>query len=95
MRFQPKYFLLVWGLVVLGSACTDPPPPALSSKDRNLIDSLVREKIKKIKPVLDSICDAEFDTRVKGLVDSIMKERLDEIDIQLKRKQQLLKQPEK
>jgi len=95
MRLQPKYFLFVWGLIVLGSACTDPPPPALSTKDRNLIDSLAREKIKKVKPVLDSICEAEFDTRVKGLVDSIMKERLDEIDIQLKRKKQILKHSEK
>ena len=39
--------LMVFGLLILGS-CTEPPPPTLNSKDRNLVDSLYRDSIKNL-----------------------------------------------
>lgn len=95
INFRWTYLVLIIGLVFFGYGCTDPPLPALGPNDRNLIDSLTKEKIKVIKPKLDSICDSGFDKRVKNMVDSIMKERLDEIEAQLKRKQQKENQSER
>lgn len=65
--------------------CTEEPPPTLNSKDRDLVDSLYRVQVSEQKPIIDSICGATFDSLVQVAVDSIMLERLTEIENQLSR----------
>lgn len=72
------------GLLFLAS-CTEPPPPSLSSQDRKIADSLYRDSINYLKPVMDSLCDLNFDKNVQATVDSIMAERLEEIRKQMER----------
>lgn len=67
------------------SGCTEDPPPALSYKDREMIDSLFRMKIDTLRPYLDSLCEARTDSMVKRNADSIMDERLGEIQRYLER----------
>ena len=77
--------LLLAGFLFTLNACTDPPPPSLNAKDRELIDSLFRLEIKVLKPELDSLCDATFDQRVQVAVDSMLIVRRAEIERQLQR----------
>lgn len=79
------YFLLFTFYFITLSACTPDPPPTLNYKDRQLVDSLFRLQVDSIKPILDSICDLQFDSAVQHTVDSIMKERQSEIEKYLDR----------
>jgi hypothetical protein len=76
--------ITIGGLLQL-TACTEPPLPSLNSKDRNLIDSLYRDEVAILKPMLDSICDSRFEERIAQAVDSIMEIRVREIEEQLRR----------
>mgnify|MGYP000309149044 CR=1 FL=1 len=75
------------GLCLIGlmGSCTEPPPPSLSSDDRKFADSLYRDSINYLKPVMDSLCELNFDKNVQATVDSIMSERLEEIRKQMER----------
>lgn len=66
-------------------SCTEPPPPTLNAKDRDLVDSLYRDSINIMRPILDSLCDLNFDAAVNAKVDSIMQKRLEEIRKQMER----------
>ena len=79
-----KLVLFAFILFSLG-ACTEPPPPMLTSKDRNIVDSLSKLKAKELKPFYDSLCDATFDQEVEKAIDSIMRVRLVEIAKQKER----------
>jgi hypothetical protein len=67
------------------TACTDPPPPALNSQDRQIIDSLYRLRVDSLRPKLDSICDGKFEARVEQAVDSMYKLRVAEMERLIKR----------
>ena len=77
-----KYFAFI--LILLLCSCED-PPPVLSKADRNAVDTLVINRIKILRPKLDSICDARSDALVQNAVDSIMARRLQEINALLER----------
>ena len=74
---------------LLAIGCTEPPVPSLNSKDRRLVDSLYKDSVLVLKPLLDSICETTFDQRVNAAVDSMMDIRLQEIRKQLARIRQL------
>lgn len=67
-------------LFCLLAACTPEPPPTLSWKERDLVDSLYRLQITSLRPTLDSLCTARFDSALQFKVDSMMKERTAEIE---------------
>ncbi|MEL6923246.1 MAG: hypothetical protein AAFO94_04295 [Bacteroidota bacterium] len=72
--------LLLTGL----SACVDNTPMQMSPAQKTMVDTLYNRITPKLRPELDSLCDAAFDTRVQLAVDSILALRLRE-------KQQLLR----
>ena len=49
------------------------------------MDSLFKKEVGILKPILDSICDAQFDSVVNYTADSIMSERQSEIEKYLDR----------
>jgi len=67
------------------AACTEPPPRVLTLEERRQADSLVQQEIKTIKPVLDSLCEAQFDSLVQMALDSILEERKLAMEKQLRR----------
>ena len=79
-----KALCLCFSLLLMHS-CTEPPPPTLNAKDRDLVDSLYRDSINIMRPILDSLCDLNFDAAVNAKVDSIMQKRLEEIRKQMER----------
>jgi hypothetical protein len=87
LKQKNKLNLVGFGMIALLflASCTEPPPPSLSSKDRKFADSLYRDSINFLKPVIDSICELNFDENVQATVDSIMAERLEEIRKQMER----------
>jgi hypothetical protein len=78
-------FLLSAFFFLLATACTEDPPPTLTYKDRELADSLYRLQVDTLNPVMDSLCKARFDSAVQHNVDSMMAERLSEIEKYLER----------
>jgi hypothetical protein len=78
-------FLLFFFFLLLTAACTKDPPPTLSYKDRELVDSLYRLQVDSLNPGIDSLCKARFDSAVQHNVDSMMQERLSEIEKYLER----------
>ena len=82
-----KYWLWALPLAML-AACTDPPPPTLAYKDRELVDSLFRMKVDSLKPLYDSRCAANFDSAVQFKTDSMLKVRTAEIQQALERLRQ-------
>ena len=89
--FTPPLFFYAFCFLVLSSAlfpftsCTPDPPPTLNYKDRQIVDSLFRQQVDSLKPLLDSLCELRFDSAVQQTVDSIMSERQSEIDKYLER----------
>ncbi|MEM1218892.1 MAG: hypothetical protein AAGH79_08265 [Bacteroidota bacterium] len=85
---KPKH--LFWVFLFLGvGACTEPPPPSLNSKDREIIDSLYKLQVKDLKDEADSICDSQHDSLLRVFIDSMMTLRKQEIERQLQRIRQL------
>lgn len=79
----------LWALpLAILAACSDPPPPTLAYKDREVVDSLFRLKVDKLKPVYDSLCTAHFDSAVQFKTDSMLKVRTAEIQQALERLRQ-------
>lgn len=70
------------------TACTEPPPPTLAYKDRELVDSLFRLSVDSLKPLYDSLCTARFDSAVQFKTDSMLKVRTNEVQQALKRLRQ-------
>lgn len=67
------------------ASCTEPPPPSLNSADRKVADSIYRDSINYLKPLIDSLCELNFEENVQATVDSIMAQRLEEIRKQMER----------
>ena len=80
-----EVFLFSFLLAAYILSCTEPPPPSLNSKDRDLMDSLFREEVAITETILDSLCNANFDSVVQSAVDSILQVRRKEIERQLQR----------
>ena len=67
--------LLFLGILAITSSCTEEPPPYLSAKDRELIDTLYIRELRVLRPQLDSLCEARFDEEVERKVDSMLEVR--------------------
>jgi hypothetical protein len=59
----------------LGFACQELPPPAMTSSQRELADTLYLQKVSVLRPQLDSTCDADFDRMVALAIDSLIRVR--------------------
>jgi len=70
------------------AACTEPPPPTLAYKDREIVDSLFRKQVDSLKPLYDSACAARFDSAVQFKTDSMLKVRTAQIQKALERLRQ-------
>ena len=68
-------FITAIALSITFAACTEDPPPALSPRDRAMIDTLYSRQVRLLRPQLDSLCDAMFAGEVQRAVDSIIKVR--------------------
>ncbi len=79
-----KISLIATGLTML-LACTEPPTPTLNYKERLLVDSLYNHGVDSLRPILDSLCALSFDSLVQVSADSMMQERLEEIERYLER----------
>jgi len=80
-----KIAIAVFWLSAGLAACTEPPPPTLNYKERLLVDSLYNQGVDSLRPILDSLCTLHFDSLVQASVDSMMQERLEEIERYLQR----------
>lgn len=85
MKRTALTFLILTGFVGVYVSCTEPPPPSLNYQERLLVDSLYNKGVDSIRPLLDSLCTRQFDSLVQVGVDSMMKERLEEIEHYLDR----------
>lgn len=72
-----KYAIVSMVLLSL-VACEEGPPPALTSSQREMIDTLYLRKVAVLRPKLDSICDANFAQNVQRAVDSLIRVRKEE-----------------
>lgn len=70
------------------AACTEPPPPTLAYKDREMVDSLYRHQVDSLKPIFEKRCAARFDSAVQFKTDSMLKVRTAEIQKALERLRQ-------
>ena len=81
MLIKKSCAILFWGIVLggvfLSSSC-EPPPPSLNASHRKHIDTLVKEQNALIRAEVDSICEAQFDTEVARMRDSIFELRYQE-----------------
>lgn len=84
MRLVHFFSIIIPGSL-LGTACTEPPPPSLSFREREVVDSLFKRQVDRLHPVFDSLCKARMDSLVQRDVDSIMTERTSEIEEYLER----------
>jgi len=81
------YYLII--LILLLTACSDPPAPALLYEDRQVVDSLYQLEYEKIIGSLDTACQKMLEEQIEPTVDSILKIRLVEIVRQKQRYQRL------
>jgi len=81
-----KYIPIFLLLLVLPLACTvDSSDVPLTRDERTMIDSIYRVRSATVKKEVDSLCDLRFERFVDHAVDSIMEERLQEIERLIKR----------
>lgn len=78
---------VVFIFVLLFSLACEDPPLELNKIERREVDTMVNHQIKILRPQLDSICDNRRSTLVKNAVDSIMKKRMNEIELLTGKKQ--------
>ena len=88
MKNRLKYLYLLAATVVMLAGCTEQPEPTLVYKDREVVDSLYRHQVDSLKPILDSLCTAHFDSAVQFKTDSMLKVRTAEIQKALERLRQ-------
>jgi hypothetical protein len=69
-----KYLRIFYGLYccIALSACSEDTPTHLSSLQLQILDSLVTERVPVIRDEMDSLCAAQFDSRLQLLVDSLL-----------------------
>ena len=85
MRVAQCFAIFFAGFGLWLAACTEPPPRVLTLEERRLVDSLLQQEIKRIKPGLDSLCELRFDSMVHLALDSILEERKLAMEKQLRR----------
>lgn len=71
-------YLMLSSIFLWSTACEEQPPPALTSSQREMIDTLYLRKVAVLRPQLDSACDANFAADLQKAVDSLMKIRREE-----------------
>ncbi len=54
------------------AACKEKIPLKLTSHQTDLADTMFLRRAKVIRPMLDSVCEANFEARVKRAVDSML-----------------------
>jgi hypothetical protein len=77
MPYQLKRIvtLCLAGLLFLTVACDDGPPPEFTTQERELMDTLYLQRVSVLRPRLDSACEANFNSNVLRLADSLVKVR--------------------
>jgi len=84
-----KQAVLVLLLACLASmACDDQKERPLSAKSRKLVSQGYADTVRKITPIVDSICEANQDKLVAELTDSLYNVRIADLNRQRKRFQQ-------
>lgn len=77
-----KPFFYTIGLAIcfltLAVSCDEGPPPALTSQQRELIDTLYLRQIQPFRTRLDSLCEANYSMNVQESVDSLLRVRREE-----------------
>ena len=66
-------------MVILAS-CTDPHAGQLTEAEKALVDSLYKKDIDSIRMYYDSLCTAQYDSLFNAARDSILEERIQEIE---------------
>jgi hypothetical protein len=68
------YLPILYGLLfcICLSACADDAPTQLSSFQLQALDSLVTERVPKVRDEMDSLCAVHFESRLTQLVDSLL-----------------------
>ncbi|MFK7932593.1 MAG: hypothetical protein AB8G22_03730 [Saprospiraceae bacterium] len=69
------------------TACEEDTTPQLNKADIDIIDTLYMNELKSFRPYLDSICEAQFDSLVQLAADSMLIERMEEVERQRSRYQ--------
>ena len=72
----------IWRLIlfICFIACSDPYAGQLTEAEKALVDSLYNKDIDSIRIYYDSLCAAQYDSLFKVAVDSILSERVREIE---------------
>ncbi|HRF37993.1 MAG TPA: hypothetical protein PK198_04320 [Saprospiraceae bacterium] len=78
MRSRPYLLPIFVCAALLYGGCTDDAPTRLSSDQLQLLDSLVTVQMPLVRQEEDSICKADFDKKLRRMVDSMLVIRREE-----------------
>ncbi len=80
-----KLILLMLALsVTVLSSCEQKEKP-LTTAERMATDSIYRKRMKVFRPFMDSICKTQRDSLIQIAMDSMLRERADDVERQLER----------
>ena len=65
-------FVLAALFLINLAACREKIPLKLTARQTDIADTLFLRRAKVVRPMLDSVCEANFDARVKRAVDSML-----------------------
>lgn len=60
------------------AGCKEPPPPAFTSRQRELMDTLYLARVSGLRERLDSVCDTNYNQLLQQAVDSLIRVRKEE-----------------
>jgi hypothetical protein len=75
---RSRYLLPIFVCALSFGACTDNAPTRLSSAQLQLLDSLVTVQMPLVRQEEDSICNADFNKKLRRMVDSLLIVRREE-----------------
>lgn len=82
LRLMDKHLIFLFSIAICLSACGNGGDKEvnlrLTSKERREIDTLVAREVRMMRPLMDSICTANFNELVAAATDSIVQRRLEE-----------------
>ncbi len=81
--FQLIPILFFFLTIVMSSTC-EKEPPKLSREHKAIIDTLVKRQTVLLRAELDSLCEVDFDEKVRAATDSLVKVRIEEINRQFR-----------
>lgn len=81
-----KYLVFYFTLALFCGACTASSDDKLSVTERQMVDTLYTNRVKELRPLLDSICEVQQDSLVARVADSLIQVRMAEIDRIMNRK---------